>query len=785
MRIQNICFVFITFILSMNIYSQNADTNPPIIDKLKSYFALERENIHLHLNKNTYLTNESIWFKGYTYNRKELLPFYNTMNVFVVLHNQTGTVISKQLTYANTGTFEGVFSDLKKLPSGNYYIQVYTNWMNNFQEDESSIYPIKIINTQKPSFYDTSKTNLETAKIEINPEGGTLINGVNNTVGIKIVDGFNNAIGNLKVHLKNSSDELISEVAINNEGLGKFVLDAKNDTYTLSFNANNKAFKQILPTIVAKGVTLEVNSYTLANKVSVKIKTNAETFDDIKNKKIFLVVHQDERALLFDVNFDANSLEQDVIFATDAISDGINVVRIIDENLNQLAERTFVKLPKINEKLILSKKINENGGLEIDGLSNQKDANISISILPENGKITDFNNSITTDFLCNFYLNFPIKNIDNYQANPKSAKKYELDLVMLNIPKSKYSWNDIKQNTPQPIHEFDMGLTVKGKIVSPILKNPRDYNIRFRSYHHQINVQSPISDAGDFEFKHLILKDSALVDYSLLKNIDPTPIKLVHTAKVINGKRLYKYAFKGIFASALDNPVNSLNEEFPVFEEKSILLNSVNVKASSTKNSLSYENNIENRNLKGYKVSDQETMELLTFLDTRGFKVNNSGSSVTITTRNNSANSPASPEVFMDNMQIRDFSFLQNIQMNELDEIYLNPSAFVPSGRNLQGIIRIYKKPLKSRSLKNIVKNIEIDNGYSDAPKFENAGYNATNDIGFLNYGVINWIPTLLTDQLNTTKAEIPNFNQKKIKVIIEGFTFDGQIISDTQLIDL
>ena len=144
---KSICFLFLLFFVSKN-FSQNTEIKENIAEKLNSYFDLERENIHLHLNKDLYLTDESIWFKGYVYNRKERLPFFNTTNVFVVLYNETGTQIAKQLAYANTGTFEGAFTNLKDLSSGNYYIQVYTNWMNNFQENESSIFPITSLTVQ-------------------------------------------------------------------------------------------------------------------------------------------------------------------------------------------------------------------------------------------------------------------------------------------------------------------------------------------------------------------------------------------------------------------------------------------------------------------------------------------------------------------------------------------------------------------------------------------------------------------------------------------------------------
>ena len=85
------------FIFCPKNFSQTNGPKEQIVEKLNNYFALERENIHLHLNKDTYLSEEDIWFKGYAYNRKELLPFYKTMNVFVVLYNQAGIKINQQL----------------------------------------------------------------------------------------------------------------------------------------------------------------------------------------------------------------------------------------------------------------------------------------------------------------------------------------------------------------------------------------------------------------------------------------------------------------------------------------------------------------------------------------------------------------------------------------------------------------------------------------------------------------------------------------------------------------
>lgn len=782
-QLRLLLLLFVVF--SSKSFSQNQEIKNQIATKLNSYFALERENIHLHLNKDIYLSDENIWFKGYTYNRKELLPFYKTMNVFVVLYNQTGTKISQQLAYANTGSFEGAFKNLEKLSSGNYYIQVYTNWMNNFQENESAIYPIKIINSENPNFFDTTVSNLATAKIEIHPEGGTLVYGIANTVGVKITDKFNNPIGNVVIELKDNANTLISEIPINKDGFGKFIVKPKNESYSLFLKANNKVIEQKLPNPAIKGISLEVNSYALANKASVKIKTNEITYTDLKSKQLFLIVHQDERALVFDVNIDPNTLEQNMLFSTENLSLGVNTIRVVDENLHQLAERILIKLPTPAQKINLSKTVDENGFMKINGQSTVSDANLSISVLPLNSKAVNKSNSIRAAFLCNSYLTEPVNNFDTYTTDSTIATKYELDLALLNQSKSKYSWNEIISNPPTAKFEFDMGLTIKGKILTPYLKNFDSYNVRLRSFRHQILIQTPISGMGEFEFKNLLLTDSTQVDFGLFKNTEAKPIKLTHSTTTTNGNRTYKFAFKGYDINELNQPSNASFEELPLFYENMINLKPVVVEKDL--NALKRATSIQNINLRGFKVPESMTIGVLTYIQTNGFKVVDNNVEVNILARIRTSinGSEASPIVYIDDVQLRDFSFLQTMRMDELDEIYLNPHAIIPSIRNYQGIIRMYRKTPKFNFQKSNLSSSTITNGFATVTKFKNSSYKVTDGLGFQTYGLINWVPFILTDENNAFQIDVPNYNQKKAKVIIEGFTFDGKFISEIQIIDL
>ena len=68
-------------------------------EKLINYFKLDRENIHLHLNKTIYSTNENVWFKGYIIEKKESKLNFLTTNVYVRLLDSNKKEIFNKLCY--------------------------------------------------------------------------------------------------------------------------------------------------------------------------------------------------------------------------------------------------------------------------------------------------------------------------------------------------------------------------------------------------------------------------------------------------------------------------------------------------------------------------------------------------------------------------------------------------------------------------------------------------------------------------------------------------------------
>src|SRR5690606_565043 len=253
-----------------------------IAKKFEDYFLLERENIHAHFDKNVFLIGESIWFKGYVFHRKYNIPFFSCVNIFANLIDENGTVLETKLLYGNLGDFTGNFKLDNSLKSGKYYIQFYTNWMNNFIEDESSVYDITVINEETGIPASLTKNAETEVTITLKPEG-SFISDCTNTIAVHVTGCDNTPLNIDKAIVLNNKGEEVKEITLNKLGYGRFDIFATNTRdYTIQVELNGNKYNQTLPPVQAKGIIMDVNSYIMADKTIIKLKTNSFTYDDIK-----------------------------------------------------------------------------------------------------------------------------------------------------------------------------------------------------------------------------------------------------------------------------------------------------------------------------------------------------------------------------------------------------------------------------------------------------------------------------------------------------------------------
>ncbi len=768
------------------------DKKEQISKALNDYFALERENIHVHFDKNVFLTTENIWFKGYVYHRKKNVPFFSCINIFASLINEEGAIVETKLLYGSLGNFSGSFKLNETFKSGKYYIQFYTNWMNNFTEDESSVYDVTIINPASGDIPPLNTEALPEINISLNPEGGAMVHGVNNIVGISVTGCDGNPIAANEAVILNSAGETIKKIPLNKLGYGRFDILAEDLTgYKVAVTVNGKTQEQQLPEIQVNGIALKVNNYALAGKTILKLRTNSTTLASFNSKPLYVVIQKDEKANILEMSFDSNNTELSVLLPDTDFFEGINTIRVLDSNLKQIAERLIYNFPKTVLNSQLSKISDDNGTVEFAGKINSPNMNLSISVLPGATISLDETEDIYGALLISPYIDSHQKTAAKaYFSNISRSSKYELDLYLLN-QKSKYLWNNILSGPPKSNYTFDIGLALKGTINQDI-RSKEDYKVRIASLAGMIDEKVNINEKNEFFLNNLILSDSARLSFSLIK--DGTKIQdLKLYPQVFNFDRKFNKRFRPSKTSCSYSESTVANEgfELPKFTTKTITLDEIEITGKTTE--LKHEKRFGNSQLRGYKITEAESKNFFYLLDLiryHGFDVKYGGMngvSITGRTVNTINGQPTRPVVWMDNMQMISFNMLQGIQTADVDELYINQHAVVPGVDNRMGKIKIYMKTDFSHRMKdNPATTFIVKNGFEKIEPFKNSEYiNTYDDTGFRNFGLIDWQPVITTDEKGEFKFSIPKLYFGQVKVLIEGLGPDGKMISEIKTITL
>lgn len=782
---------FTFYFFTQIIFSQTNENFVKISEKLEQYFSLKREVISVHFNKSTYLTNEKIWFKGYVLDRTEKKLNLSTTNVYFELLNSQGEEVAKQLLFCYQGTFAGdLLLDLK-LPSGKYYARFFTNYMNNFIEDESTTQTLTILNPFD-TYSENERFNKNNLKIKYFCENKKIIKNVKNQIVVKVTDCSGLNAGNLNMKVVNPSNETVQTFKLNEYGIGKFdFFPNTDDKYKIIAIVDENEFTQDISAESQYGITINVNNYTLKNKCIISLKTNEESYNIIENKNFFILIHQDENALIYQKKFTNNTLEETLIIDNNLLKDGINSIRILDEKMSEILFRNIFKFPEDNSSEI---KIN----LDKDRLNVIMDdrSNVSISILPQNTLACSDKSNIKSKFLIEPYLVDNVHNMDYYFEGDLKIKAYELDLWIQTNNFPKYEWNNILMNEKkvekQPV---EIGITLSGKIINELKKN-ESYTMNMFSAPLGLNEFLNIDKNNSFKFENLVLIDSSFLNFQLRKNnIDNTAFKASFKIENNLGKLNFPLKiekFECVNQSEKTKDVKK-SAKLPVISNENIIeLDGVEV--SSKKNDQILSKKLKHNALRGFKVTpemENSNYTLLNFLERNGFVVNRSlgGGGVEIFVRGANTLSinaaKPSPIVFINDIQYRDFSLLGIMLMTEVDEIYLSTTHLEPSLQNFVGKIVIYTKAGWKVSQKSKDKFTEyvIKNGFSTRNKFKNNQYRSTNDEGFENYGVIHWEP-FLEQKDGIYFSEFNSLDKEKLFVQIEGITEDGKIISIQKIVE-
>lgn len=784
----NKLYFFLLSLIALNtIQAQDVFNEKSITENNSNYFKLERENIHTQFTKTVYTAGETIWLKGYVIDKTTGLPNIKSSNIVMEIHNSKGEKIDSKLLYSENSTFSGYYKIDQTIESGQYYFRFFTNYMNNFSEDESSTYEISIIN---PTNY---KNNLlkkfDPNQITINyyPESGILLENTDNEIVVEIKDcnGLSGIIQNIEV--VDDKEKVLTNFSTNQNGVGKFkLLEVTDLNYKIKIqNENLKLIDRIIEKPIKTGYIININDNYNSETLFVNIKTNSKTLD--KKENIWLGIQYLNNVDLIKVNFDNNSSSKNLAFSKKDLSYGINNFVIVNEKKEVLSKRLYYNHnPNLNNNIDIISKVVSQDSIKYTFRSNLKLGEISYSILPSKTITKPNKYSIHSSFLINNNIKRNLNNVAYYLSDYNRLKHFELDNALYC---TEYKYNFLTSfNVPEEKFKAEHGLTLTGKINTPI--NYKDYKVNLLSITSGNRITTYINEKNEFRFENLIVDDSTSVHLTLIdkKNVAK---EFSSTYNLIKAKSSF---FKPINITSYC-PENIIKKDeldnisFPQLSKGTKLLDSISIKKTGVKSPklTNYKNSAYLSSMvDGYKITDdvaKNFRDVITFLSTKGFDVATEGGQVTIVSRvSRSFSQSREPAIMVDNSPIADVNYLYGMRMADVDEIYINKRGYGAGGMGRNGVISIFTKKTYGSKGKysSPSKNYICEGGFTSFLPFKSILPINFSDESFVNFGSFFWNAKTNTNAAGVFEVTLPKAVNENVIIYMEGINSSGLILSKT-----
>ncbi len=775
-----ICVFGLLFCTFLSKGQEGLDRSPQ--SAINTYFEAPRETMYAHLNKSTYLTGEEIWFKAYAYDRKNNLPSPFTTNYNIEIYNSKGEEVYSGLFLGYQGSAKGNIAIDKSWSSGTYYFRLSTNWMNNFVKEDFYTQEIRIINkssSQKPN------TNKTTYDFQLLPEGGHIVAGTENTIGFKLINNLGHGVSFKNGFVVDNQNTRKISFGSNRFGIGKFILNPQpNQNYTaLVVLDNGQKVEASFPEIKKKGISISINNLYEDNVV-IGFNTNETTLKQLKNKKYYLLIHQLGVSKKINIDFSSTQFKTGIFIKRNQLYPGVNTLTLF-ENDTPILERLLFN--SMNEKkhdiqVVYQGKKNDSLLFNLIAPKTKEETyDLSISVLPQGTKSYNHQDNIASALLLRPYLKGFIEEPKYYFTNKSRKTDYDLDLLLLTQGWSKYNWDVVFNTPPKIAYSFNNGLTIKGKV----------QNVKNKSFK-QAYVYPTTNNSS-----RLVDLDST--NSFIIENYYPNKGEFVNISTVNNrGKFSKTGVYIQTYRNRLKKPIN-----LPDFADEPEHKNGVFIPSYFFDDvELLDEVLIQGRKKEKEDVSEfligksrkiDETdarvyQNIANYIEqVLGIRLNLEG----ITAGDPTAVQPLNAltnnnllAIYLDDIQLIDFSTLLNVFTRDVENVYYDRSGF---GGN-SGEIRIYSKKTlfeetESKGINTKISAHTFKNGFNTIKEYYNPLYTSYQDPLFKGYGTIHWQPQVIFNAQGVGRIKIPDTSLKNITFFIEGMRSDGSLISKTHTV--
>lgn len=481
------------------------------------------EKIYLHTNKDFYFTDETIWFKTYLTDSRsgQLIP--GAENIYINLIDEQGNRAFETAVMSVNGQAPGNIPIPKSLAPGNYLIEAFTDYLQNFTSNAFFYKPIQIsritttgrISQNQQRF---SRSQRMVADVSMLPEGGKLLANTSNVVAFKAVnrDGYG---VEAKGTVRDERGNIVVEFNTNYKGMGLFFFQPESGkSYTARINgfpSYNYSFDSV---IVEEGVKLQLVNHT-SNELILNIAGNSDKF----NHQIFYLVNMHRGEVVFYQAFEIEKQNHVLKFNSENLKGGINRLVLLDSDLRPVSERLiFSDNYKLNslainlDSMLYQTRASLNFLIADDEKADTAEfSNLSVSVLHEDAlNPSGRSRNILSSMLLDSELNGYIESSADYFSNSEMNAKAKLRLLMLTHGWSGYFWNEVPPATGTLKFQQKAGIDVQGTAINALSESPVDngeITMIIEKDGEMAFLTQQTNEKGEFMFPGLLFNDTAKV----------------------------------------------------------------------------------------------------------------------------------------------------------------------------------------------------------------------------------------------------------------------------------
>ncbi len=485
------------------------------------------EKIYLQTDRNAYFTGETLWMKSYLTDSRSGRLIPGAENVFLRLTDETGNSVLKVNLMSINGQAPGHILLPDTLQPGNYLLSAYTDYLLNFGSKSYFHKKISILNPARSLRAVESRQRRATstamvADVSFLPEGGKLLEGVNNLVAFKAI-GKNGYGIEAKGSVVDASGQEVAAFSTDYKGMGIFFFTPeKGNSYHATVNGFPSFRFTFDSLIVSQGIKIQVVNQTSQDLI-VNVMGNSDRFEG----QTYYLVNMHQGKVVFYQPVQIQERNQLVKFESSMLKGGINQLMLLDNKLRPVSERLlFSENIDVNEIKIEPRQSSfglRTGANLLVSAGNSQDeiSNLSMSVVHEAAFSADDNHeNILSWLLVSSELNGYIESPADYFSDSTLSAQAKQHLLMLTNGWSSYFWNSVPNAGAELEHQQKAGLELHGVATNASSGQPLkngDITLILEKDGEMAVLTQKTNEQGIFSFSGLLFNDTANV-YVQAKN---------------------------------------------------------------------------------------------------------------------------------------------------------------------------------------------------------------------------------------------------------------------------